>query len=149
MGINKWKMYPKGRAWTRDLNSQLQHAGMFHWLAWCCTVIITVAVLFWIRKLLFWAWTLQFALVFTTPYCLTPRLPLLFHTAVYFLKMWESEAPVLGRRKSKIRLSKSGEGSVGFSINSGRRRQWHPTPVLLPGKSHGQRSLVGCSPWGR
>ena len=30
-----------------------------------------------------------------------------------------------------------------------RRRQWHPTPVLLPGKSHGWRSLVGCSPWDR
>ena len=30
-----------------------------------------------------------------------------------------------------------------------RRRQWHPTPVLLPGKSHRWRSLVGCSPWGR
>ena len=30
-----------------------------------------------------------------------------------------------------------------------RRRQWHPTPVLLPGKSHGWRSVVGCSPWGR
>ena len=30
-----------------------------------------------------------------------------------------------------------------------RRRQWQPTPVLLPGKSHGWRSLVGCSPWGR
>ena len=29
------------------------------------------------------------------------------------------------------------------------RRQWHPTPVLLPGKSYEQRSLVGCSPWGR
>ena len=29
------------------------------------------------------------------------------------------------------------------------RRQWHPTPVLLPGKSHGQGSLVGCSPWDR
>ena len=29
-----------------------------------------------------------------------------------------------------------------------RRRQWHPTPVLLPGKSHAWRSLVGCSPWG-
>ena len=28
------------------------------------------------------------------------------------------------------------------------RRKWHPTPVLLPGKSHGQRSLVGYSPWG-
>ena len=30
-----------------------------------------------------------------------------------------------------------------------QRGQWHPTPVLLPGKSHGWRSLVGCSPWGR
>ena len=30
-----------------------------------------------------------------------------------------------------------------------QRRQWHPTPVLLPGKAHRQRSLVGCSPWGR
>ena len=30
-----------------------------------------------------------------------------------------------------------------------RRRQWQPTPVLLPGKSQGWRSLVGCSPWHR
>ena len=30
-----------------------------------------------------------------------------------------------------------------------RRRQGQHTPVLLPGKSHGRRSLVGCSPWGR
>ena len=28
------------------------------------------------------------------------------------------------------------------------RGQWHPTPVLLPGESHGRRSLVGYSPWG-
>ena len=28
------------------------------------------------------------------------------------------------------------------------RGQWQPTPVLLPGESHGRRSLVGCSPWG-
>ena len=35
---------------------------------------------------------------------------------------------------------------VGYC--SVQRRQWHPTPVLLPGKSHGWRSLVGCSPWG-
>ena len=33
------------------------------------------------------------------------------------------------------------------SLGASRRRQWHPTPVLLPGKSHGRRSLVGCSPW--
>ena len=30
-----------------------------------------------------------------------------------------------------------------------QRRQWQPTPVLLPGESHWWRSLVGCSPWGR
>ena len=29
------------------------------------------------------------------------------------------------------------------------RKKWRPTPVLLPGQSHGWRSLVGCSPWGR
>ena len=28
------------------------------------------------------------------------------------------------------------------------RRKWQPTPVFLPGKVHGQRSLAGCSPWG-
>ena len=40
-------------------------------------------------------------------------------------------------------------GCLSSSKWLGRRRQWHPNPVLLPGKSHGQRSLVGCSPWGR
>ena len=30
-----------------------------------------------------------------------------------------------------------------------QRRQWHPTPVLLPGKSYGRRRLVGCSSWCR
>ena len=50
---------------------------------------------------------------------------------------------------SSVRMPSTGiAGSYGSSIPSLRRRQWHPTPVLLPGKSHGQRSLVGCSPWG-
>ena len=41
-------------------------------------------------------------------------------------------------------------GDVGFVPGLGIKIscQWHPTPVLLPGKSHGRRSLVGCSPWG-
>ena len=33
-------------------------------------------------------------------------------------------------------------------ISSDFKSQWHPAPVLLPGKSHGWRSLEGCSPWG-
>ena len=42
-------------------------------------------------------------------------------------------------------------GDPGFDPWVGKipwRRQWHPTPVLLPGKSHGRRSLAGYSPWG-
>ena len=41
----------------------------------------------------------------------------------------------------------SWEESQSLNMKGGRR-QWRPTPVLLPGKSHGRRSLVGCSPWG-
>ena len=36
-----------------------------------------------------------------------------------------------------------------FVIGTTRRRQWQATPVLLPRKSHGRKSLVGCSLWGR
>ena len=42
-------------------------------------------------------------------------------------------------------------GSIRFDSWVGKipwRRKWQPTPVFLPGKSHGQRSLVGYSPWG-
>ena len=40
-------------------------------------------------------------------------------------------------------------GYLGIFELKNRRRQWQATPVLLPRKSHGWRSLVGCSPWGR
>ena len=39
-------------------------------------------------------------------------------------------------------------GEMSITSNMQRRRQWHSTPVLLLGKSHGRRSLVDCSPWG-
>ena len=41
------------------------------------------------------------------------------------------------------------EAEIEWFYEIKQRRQWHPTPVLLPGESHGWRSLVGCSPWGR
>ena len=37
---------------------------------------------------------------------------------------------------------------LGVSSDNDWRRQWQPTPVLLPGNSHGRKSLIGCSPWG-
>ena len=58
------------------------------------------------------------------------------------------------KRKKKIDIIQTSIKYAPFAIFARNnhiwwRRQWHPTPVLLPGKSHGWRSLVGCSPWGR
>ena len=50
-----------------------------------------------------------------------------------------------GKYKPQGKCWDSNRGSSFYK----RRRQWQPTPVLLPGKCHGQRSLVGCSSWGR
>ena len=59
-------------------------------------------------------------------------------------------------RKRSVFIPIPKKGNVKESSNyctialiSHTRRQWHPTPILLPGKSHGRSSLVGCSPWGR
>ena len=47
----------------------------------------------------------------------------------------------------EVLLFSKGKDIKGFYTHLWRK-QWHPTPVLLPGKSHGWRSLGGCSPWG-
>ena len=58
--------------------------------------------------------------------------------------------PGLGRSPGEGKgnpLQYSGlENSMDYTVL--RRRQWQATPVLLPRKFHGWRSLVGCSPWG-
>ena len=56
--------------------------------------------------------------------------------------------PWTARRSNQSILKEISPGCSLELLLKLRRRQWHPTPVLLPGKSHGQRSLVGCSPWG-
>ena len=50
----------------------------------------------------------------------------------------------LGVRRKKIKHVDSSKKKK----KSAWRRKWQPTPVFLPGKVHGQRSLEGCSPWG-
>ena len=53
---------------------------------------------------------------------------------------------------SEVKTSACNAGDLGSIPGSGRfpwRRKWQPTPVFLPGESHGQRSLVGYSPRGR
>ena len=46
-------------------------------------------------------------------------------------------------------LTRWGEREISLISPLIKRTRWHPTPVLLPGKSHGRKSLVGCSTWGR
>ena len=45
-------------------------------------------------------------------------------------------------------MKPNNENNLIYTDLGNRRRRWHPTPVHLPGKSHGRRSLVDCSPWG-
>ena len=56
-------------------------------------------------------------------------------------------------KKQRHYFANNGPSSQSYGFSSTHvwmwKRQWQPTPALLPGKSHGRRSLVGCSPWGR
>ena len=96
-----------------------------------------------------------------------PRASCLTHLYLFSIRSREGPpAPNLG--KCKIHLSHQGcqnwsafptrmmlllrtrETGEKVQSLSSRRRRWHPTPVLfLSWKSHGRRSLVGCSPWSR
>ena len=55
--------------------------------------------------------------------------------------------PASENKKQRLDFLKASE-AVLSQVSWVWRRQWQPTPVLLSGKSHGRRSLVGCSPWG-
>ena len=81
--------------------------------------------------------------------CKTPGFPVLHHLLVLAQTHvhWVSDAiPTIS---SSVVPFSSCLPCFPASRSFPRRRQWHPTPALLPGKSHGQRSLEGCSPWGR
>ena len=66
-----------------------------------------------------------------------------------FVSVCKGKAFNLSPLNMTLALSSLYMASITLSYVPSRRRQWHPTPVLLPGKSHGWRSLMGCSPWGR
>ena len=66
---------------------------------------------------------------------------------ISFRMDWLHLLAVQGTLKSLLQHHSS-KASIVWRSAFFRRRQWHPTPVLLPGKSHGWRSLVGCSPQG-
>ena len=68
------------------------------------------------------------------------------HSSTLAWKIPRTEEP--GRLQSMGLLSQTRLSNFSFTFMHWRRK-WQPTPVFLPGESHGRRSLVGCSPWGR
>ena len=120
---------------------------------WCFQTVV-------LRRLLQVPWTArrskQLILKEINPEYLLARLMLRLELQYFGLLMQRTDSleEILILAKTEGKRSR-GQQSMRWldSINDSRDmnlsgRQWHPTLVLLPGKSHGQRSLVGCSPWG-
>ena len=61
---------------------------------------------------------------------------------------WASQVPLVPQNQPANAGDVRDTGSIPGSGRSPWRRKWQPTPVFLPGESHDQRSLVGCSPQG-
>ena len=70
------------------------------------------------------------------------------HSSTLAWKIPWAEEPGRLQSMGSLRVGHNSATSLSLFTFMHRRRQWHPTPVPLPGKSHGRRSLVGCSPWG-
>ena len=68
--------------------------------------------------------------------------PILLQMALFHSFLWLSSRPLSIYATSSLSIHLS---VIIYNV-PWWRRQWHPTPVLLPGKSHGRGSLVGCSP---
>ena len=78
----------------------------------------------------------------TLLYCYHLKILLIFFLLICFIR---------NALSSIMDINTHNQGSIKQNIflRLGWRRKWQPIPVFLPGESHGRRSLVGCSPWGR
>ena len=70
------------------------------------------------------------------------------HSSTLAWKIPWMEEPGRLQSMGSLRVRHDWSTSLSLSIFMHWRRKWQPTPVFLPGESHGRRSLVGCSPWG-
>ena len=70
------------------------------------------------------------------------------HSSTLAQKIPWMEEPGRLQSMGSLRVRHDSVTSLSLSTFMHWRRKWQPTPVFLPGESHGQRSLVGCSPWG-
>ena len=71
------------------------------------------------------------------------------HSSTSAWKIPWMEEPGRLQSMGSLRVRDDSATSLSLSTFMHWRRKWQPTPVFLPGESHGWRSQVGCSPWGR
>ena len=71
------------------------------------------------------------------------------HSSTLTWKTPWTEEPGRLQSMGSLRVGHDWATSLSFFTFMHWRRKWQPIPMFLPGKSHGQRSLVCCSPWGR
>ena len=90
----------------------------------------------------FWKWNQLFVSVLLCYIVITWKFCSFFFSLICFIR---------NALSSIMDINTHNQGSIKQNIflRLGWRRKWQPIPVFLPGESHGQRSLVGCSPWGR
>ena len=70
------------------------------------------------------------------------------HNNVLLSCVWTSQVALVVKNPPANRGDAGDTGSIPWIRKIPWRRAWQPMPVFLPGESHGQSSLVGCSPWG-
>ena len=71
------------------------------------------------------------------------------HSSTVAWKIPWMEEPGRLQSMGSLKVGHDWATSLSLSTFMHWRRKWQPTPVFLPGESHGRRSLVGCNPWGR
>ena len=71
------------------------------------------------------------------------------HSSTVARKIPWMEEPGRLQSMGSLRVRHDWATSLSLSTFMHWRGKWQPTPVFLPGESHGRRSLIGCSPWGR
>ena len=71
------------------------------------------------------------------------------HSSTHAWKIQWTEEPGRLQSMGSLRVGHDWATSLWLFTLMHWRRKWQPTPVFLPGESHGQRSLVGCRLWGR
>ena len=129
------------------MSNTKHHHQVWYWVAYCLYFLLEVL------------WFQVLYSVFNPSwvnFCVWYKRVVQFHSSAYkcpifppsFIEKTSLSHRVFLAHFSNIRWPYMMGFNFRVSILSYRKRRWHPTSVLLPGKSHGWRSLVSCSPWG-